>query len=308
MTLQEKLDFIKQSVLKLKLENATLKQRLADAEDQTLQSEVQLDELNSKMKQLLNENRLAAENFSNASAEVDKLNQMAKKLAEELSTLRNENDNLKQENAVLIGNLNNHAQKLQSIESEKMQMASEYEKIQSVSLEVEIQKQQSAELLQNALNELEMERNNVRLLQQEKETLSTRMSEIEEERSKLQNQLNDVNNTLDSLNLTQNQTAGWEAEREGLTTEKSQLQQQIRELNVENRQLSDKMNQIRSTTDQLLQTVDNQTDTIKDLEDQLKFTKIAETISLDSSSKHELKLKINEMIREIDRCIAKLSN
>ena len=53
--------------------------------------------------------------------------------------------------------------------------------------------------------------------------------------------------------------------------------------------------------------LDNQKTIIKNLEDQNKIIKLAETINVDPSVRNELKLKINEMIREIDRCLAKLN-
>lgn len=47
---------------------------------------------------------------------------------------------------------------------------------------------------------------------------------------------------------------------------------------------------------------------IKNLETQEKIVKIADNLAEDTQKTTELKLKINEYIREIDRCIAFLSN
>ena len=44
---------------------------------------------------------------------------------------------------------------------------------------------------------------------------------------------------------------------------------------------------------------------ISDLEDKVKMLKIAG--SVDSESTKEVKLKINEMVREIDKCIAQIN-
>jgi hypothetical protein len=50
-----------------------------------------------------------------------------------------------------------------------------------------------------------------------------------------------------------------------------------------------------------------QKNTITDLEDKNKIVKIAEAVQLSRTDKKAAKLKINEFIREIDRCIAVLS-
>ena len=50
-----------------------------------------------------------------------------------------------------------------------------------------------------------------------------------------------------------------------------------------------------------------QKNTITDLEDKNKIVKIAEAVQLSRTDKKVAKLKINEFIREIDRCIAVLS-
>jgi len=49
-------------------------------------------------------------------------------------------------------------------------------------------------------------------------------------------------------------------------------------------------------------------DKIRNLETQEKIIKIADNLAEDTRKKTELKLKINEYIREIDRCIAFLSS
>lgn len=55
------------------------------------------------------------------------------------------------------------------------------------------------------------------------------------------------------------------------------------------------------------ETLDIQKNTIKDLEEYNKIIKIAGGLHLSKTDVREVKLKINEYIREIDRCIARLS-
>lgn len=57
----------------------------------------------------------------------------------------------------------------------------------------------------------------------------------------------------------------------------------------------------------LTETLDIQKNTIKDLEEYNKIIKIAGGLHLSKTDVREVKLKINEYIREIDRCIARLS-
>lgn len=51
-----------------------------------------------------------------------------------------------------------------------------------------------------------------------------------------------------------------------------------------------------------------QRETIKDLEEKNKMLKIANSIHLDKDQKKELKLKINEFIREIDKSMSLLND
>jgi regulator of replication initiation timing len=55
------------------------------------------------------------------------------------------------------------------------------------------------------------------------------------------------------------------------------------------------------------ETLDIQKNTIKDLEEYNKIIKIAGGLHLSKTDVREVKLKINDYIREIDRCIARLS-
>lgn len=56
------------------------------------------------------------------------------------------------------------------------------------------------------------------------------------------------------------------------------------------------------------ETVGLQKNTIRSLEEKNKLVKIAEAVALSKEDKRTVKLKINEFIREIDKCIATLSD
>ncbi len=57
----------------------------------------------------------------------------------------------------------------------------------------------------------------------------------------------------------------------------------------------------------LTQTASQQKQTIKELEERSKILKLSKSISSTNENTTELKLKINELIREVDKCIALLN-
>ncbi|MBI1221672.1 MAG: hypothetical protein GC180_03625 [Bacteroidetes bacterium] len=59
---------------------------------------------------------------------------------------------------------------------------------------------------------------------------------------------------------------------------------------------------------QARETISVQKNTLRELEEQNKLIKIAEAVALSKEDKRTVKLKINEFIREIDKCIATLSD
>jgi predicted nucleic acid-binding Zn-ribbon protein len=61
---------------------------------------------------------------------------------------------------------------------------------------------------------------------------------------------------------------------------------------------------VRELEDQLA----DQTDRLHDFQTQENITRIAGSIAADSSAATELKLRINDYLREIDRCIAYLKD
>jgi len=53
----------------------------------------------------------------------------------------------------------------------------------------------------------------------------------------------------------------------------------------------------------LKSTIEIQKNTLNELKEQNKLIKLAKEMSPDNSDNHELKIKINELVRDIDRCI-----
>ena len=69
-------------------------------------------------------------------------------------------------------------------------------------------------------------------------------------------------------------------------------------------QLGAAQKRVRELEDQLAE----QTDRLHDFQNQENITRIAGSIAADSSAATELKLRINDYLREIDRCIAYLKD
>ncbi len=70
-------------------------------------------------------------------------------------------------------------------------------------------------------------------------------------------------------------------------------------LKVENQQLLEK-------SSQLIQEIDSQKESMSTIENKYESLRIANAIVGSKEDKHTTKLKINTLIREIDKCIAQL--
>lgn len=75
----------------------------------------------------------------------------------------------------------------------------------------------------------------------------------------------------------------------------------------EHNRLKEMLNAVIEERDYLLQLLADKEEEIKNFQNQQKITKIVTSISEDTFSHTDLKLMINEYIREIDKCIAHLS-
>lgn len=85
------------------------------------------------------------------------------------------------------------------------------------------------------------------------------------------------------------------------------IQQKVEKLASVNDSLREENAQLIKENGRMKETVDIQKNTIKDLEEYNKIIKIAGGLHLSKTDAREVKLKINEYIRELDRCIARLS-
>ena len=77
---------------------------------------------------------------------------------------------------------------------------------------------------------------------------------------------------------------------------------------IRNSDLKKQNIQLENRIAELEKTIEIQRETIKDIEEKNKMLKIANKITEDEIQKKELKLKINEFIREVDKSIAMLND
>ncbi len=92
-------------------------------------------------------------------------------------------------------------------------------------------------------------------------------------------------------------------ENSSLKNEKIILENEIIELKNQILGVKNDKLDLQNENSTLKSTIDIQRNTLNELKEQNKIIKLAKEMSPDSSDNHELKIKINELVRDIDRCI-----
>ena len=92
-------------------------------------------------------------------------------------------------------------------------------------------------------------------------------------------------------------------ENSSLKNEKIILENEIIELKNQLLGVKNDKLDLQNENSTLKSTIDIQRNTLNELKEQNKIIKLAKEMSPDSSDNHELKIKINELVRDIDRCI-----
>jgi hypothetical protein len=87
----------------------------------------------------------------------------------------------------------------------------------------------------------------------------------------------------------------------------SNLEKKVEKLVDLHRHSSKELSTLKQNNHELKQTIEQQKQIIKELEEKHKILKLSKSISGNNENTHELKLKINELIREIDKCAALLN-
>jgi chromosome segregation ATPase len=143
-------------------------------------------------------------------------------------------------------------------------------------------------------------------VKQKIQSLLDRLQRLEAENDELHQKINQYEYALESQNESQEST-----NQEEVDLLKSNLTR--KDVFIEN--LEDEVQQFRQKTSDLEEKIalqDNtlqiQKNTILDLSEQNKMIKLAKGMSTDKADTHELKIKINQLIRDIDRCIDLLND
>lgn len=87
----------------------------------------------------------------------------------------------------------------------------------------------------------------------------------------------------------------------------SSLENKIEKLVDLHHRTKKELSGLKSENTHLNQTIDQQKKAIKDLEEKGKVLKLSKSLSTTNENTTELKLKINELIREVDKCISLLN-
>jgi regulator of replication initiation timing len=81
------------------------------------------------------------------------------------------------------------------------------------------------------------------------------------------------------------------------------IRSKVEKLLEENRTAKSEYEAMRSRIAEYEKTIELQKNTIAELTERNKMIKLAKNLSLSGSDSFDIKIKINEMVREIDRCI-----
>ena len=85
------------------------------------------------------------------------------------------------------------------------------------------------------------------------------------------------------------------------------LSAKLTKLVSEHNHVCEDLHQTKAINQILKKEIEQKNEEIKNFQNQLKISKIVSSLAESSHNSSELKLKINEYIKEIDRCIAHLS-
>ena len=96
-------------------------------------------------------------------------------------------------------------------------------------------------------------------------------------------------------------------DQEALKTNLSGLERKILVLLNEHKTVKDELRSLKLENHELKNDLNKRDDQLSNFKNQIKITKIVDHINPENGSSTELKRKVDEYIREIDKCIAHLS-
>ncbi len=88
----------------------------------------------------------------------------------------------------------------------------------------------------------------------------------------------------------------------------SSLEKNVKELVKRYAELKRRNTALEAELGELRKIVDSQKEVLKNLEDKNKIIKLAKSLADSNPDTAAMKYKINELVREIDKCIAQMNN
>ncbi|MCG3166592.1 MAG: hypothetical protein POELPBGB_02372 [Bacteroidia bacterium] len=88
----------------------------------------------------------------------------------------------------------------------------------------------------------------------------------------------------------------------------SSLEKKVKELVKRHTELKRRNTALETELAQLRKTVDTQNEVLKNLEEKNKIIKLAKSLADSNPDTAAMKYKINELVREIDKCIAQMNS
>ena len=85
------------------------------------------------------------------------------------------------------------------------------------------------------------------------------------------------------------------------------IKTKVNEIMVMHQKVKDDLFKLEAEKDQLVKSLKESKTIIENLEEKNKRIKLAKSLSEDNESSLDVKLRINELVREIDKCIAYLN-
>lgn len=88
----------------------------------------------------------------------------------------------------------------------------------------------------------------------------------------------------------------------------SSLEKKVKELVKRHTELKRRSTALETELAELRKTVDTQNEVLKNLEEKNKIIKLAKSLTDSNPDTAAMKYKINELVREIDKCIAQMNS
>ncbi len=85
------------------------------------------------------------------------------------------------------------------------------------------------------------------------------------------------------------------------------VQSQINELISKGKKTQDELSRLEQENFALKKELEQKDNELANVREQLRVSKLAVSVSVDDTEKAELKSQVNELIREVDKCIALLN-